>query len=318
MYHPTTRLLTILELLQSYPSISGTELAARLEVDVRTVRRYVSMLQELGIPVEAERGRYGSYHLRPGFKLPPLMFTNDEAVALTIGLLIAQQVGIGSTGHVTQGALAKLTRVMPDVLQQQTRALQDSLVVKLPTSTVTVQSDLLGILSVAAQHCQQMRLVYQSWQQETTERTFDSYGLLYHQGFWYTAGYCHLREELRTFRVDRIVSVELLDSHFQPLPADFDIYQHVMLSLATTPGTYHVEVLLKTSLSEAQKMISPALGTLQETEDGILFRGYFQQLDWIAHRLAGLDCQIVIHQPVALKTAMRQLAAKIARIVETS
>lgn len=317
MYHPTTRLLTILELLQSYPSISGTELAARLEVDVRTVRRYVSMLQELGIPVEAERGRYGSYHLRPGFKLPPLMFTNDEAVALTIGLLIAQQVGIGSTGHITQGALAKLTRVMPDILQQQTRALQDSLVVKLPTSAVTVQSDLLGILSVAAQHCQQTRLVYQSWQQETTERTFDSYGLLYHQGFWYTAGYCHLREELRTFRVDRVVSVELLDSNFQP-PKDFDIYQHVMLSLATTPGTYHVEVLLKTTLAEAQKIISPALGTLQETADGIIFRGYFQQLDWIAHFLVGLECQIVIHEPSALKTAMRQLAAKIARIVETS
>ncbi len=88
MYHPTTRVLTVLELLQSRQQLSGAELASRLEVDRRTVRRYVTMLQDLGIPVEGERGRHGGYRLRPGFKLPPLMFTEDEALALTLGLLV--------------------------------------------------------------------------------------------------------------------------------------------------------------------------------------------------------------------------------------
>src|SRR6266851_3929020 len=94
MYFPTTRVLTVLELLQSHQRLSGPELAARLEVDTRTVRRYITMLQDLGIPVEAGRGRYGFYCLRPGFKLPPLMFTNDEALALTLGLLAAHKMGL--------------------------------------------------------------------------------------------------------------------------------------------------------------------------------------------------------------------------------
>src|SRR5437868_5727854 len=86
MYHPTTRVLTVLELLQSRSRLSGAELAERLEVDRRTVRRYVSTLQELGVPVESEAGRYGGYRLRPGYKLPPMMFTEDEALALVFGL----------------------------------------------------------------------------------------------------------------------------------------------------------------------------------------------------------------------------------------
>src|ERR687885_628744 len=97
VYHPTTRVLTVLELLQSHQRLSGAELAERLEVDRRTVRRYVTMLQELGIPIEGERGRYGSYRLRPGFKLPPLMFSEDEALALVIGLLTIRRTGWAGT-----------------------------------------------------------------------------------------------------------------------------------------------------------------------------------------------------------------------------
>jgi len=97
MYHPTTRVLTVLELLQSHRQMSGPKLAERLEVDVRSVRRYILMLQELGIPIEGERGRYGNYRLRRGFKMPPLMFTEEEALALTLGLLAAKRVGIAMT-----------------------------------------------------------------------------------------------------------------------------------------------------------------------------------------------------------------------------
>src|SRR5437764_9842270 len=111
MYFPTTRVLTVLELLQSHHQLSGPELAARLEVDVRTVRRYITMLQDLGIPVEAGRGRYGSYRLRPGFKLPPMMFTDDEALALTLGLLAVRQMGLASAAPAVEGGLAKIARV---------------------------------------------------------------------------------------------------------------------------------------------------------------------------------------------------------------
>ena len=94
MYHPTTRVLAVLELLQSRQRVRGAELAERLEVDGRTVRRYVTVLQDLGIPVESERGRYGAYRLRPGFKLPPLMFSDQEALAVVLGLLAARRLGL--------------------------------------------------------------------------------------------------------------------------------------------------------------------------------------------------------------------------------
>src|ERR1700759_2138900 len=113
MYHPTTRVLTVLEMLQSHASMSGKELAERLEVDGRTVRRYVTMLQDLGIPIEAERGRYGAYRLRPGYKLPPLMFTPEEALASTLGLLAARKLGLTAPAADVEGAIAKLERVLP-------------------------------------------------------------------------------------------------------------------------------------------------------------------------------------------------------------
>src|SRR5207249_11747539 len=112
MYFPTTRVLTVLELLQSHQRLSGPEIAERLEVDPRTVRRYITMLQDLGIPVEAERGRHGSYRLRPGFKLPPLMFTDEEARALTLGLLAARKLGLVVAAPAVEAALVKIERVL--------------------------------------------------------------------------------------------------------------------------------------------------------------------------------------------------------------
>src|SRR5512142_2457470 len=111
MDHPTIRVLTVLELLQSHRRMTGAELAARTEVNVRTMRRYITMLQELGIPILAERGRYGAYELIPGFKLPPLMFNNEEALALAVGLLAVQRLGLTETSQAVESTRAKLERV---------------------------------------------------------------------------------------------------------------------------------------------------------------------------------------------------------------
>ncbi len=95
--YPTTRVLALLELLQTYGRLSGPDLSRRLGVGERTVRRYMVLLSDLGIPVEAVRGRAGGYRLRPGYKLPPLMFSEDEALALVLGLLVVRQSGLA--GH---------------------------------------------------------------------------------------------------------------------------------------------------------------------------------------------------------------------------
>ena len=106
MYYPTTRVLTLLELLQSHPALTGAEIARRLEVDTRTARRYIAMLEELGIPIMADRGRHGGYRLMPGFHLPPLMLNEDKAFALTLGLLAARRLGLAAHAPGVVGALA--------------------------------------------------------------------------------------------------------------------------------------------------------------------------------------------------------------------
>src|SRR6476661_8459132 len=113
MYHPTTRVLAVLELLQSHRSLTGAALSERLEIDRRSVRRYIAMLQDMGIPIETQRGPHGGYRLRPGFKLPPLMFTEDEALAITLGLLAARRFGLTADALGIEGALAKVDRALP-------------------------------------------------------------------------------------------------------------------------------------------------------------------------------------------------------------
>ena len=123
MYSPTTRVLTVLELLQAHGRLSGPDLAQRLEVDGRTLRRYIRKLEDLGIPVLAERGRYGCYSLMPGFKLPPMVFTDDEALAISLGLVAARGLGLAAAVAAVESAQAKLERVMPAPLKQRVRAL---------------------------------------------------------------------------------------------------------------------------------------------------------------------------------------------------
>lgn len=254
MYHPTTRLLTILELLQAHGELSGVDLAARLEVDVRTVRRYITMLQDMAIPIEAERGRHGGYRLRPGYKLPPLMFSTDEALAITLGLLMTRRLGLGVDAVSVEGVLAKLGRVLPPELQQSVQALTDVLVVETPLPDKSPNRPVVSTLSLAVQRQVQVWLHYQALNSVSTERMVDPYGVLYRNGYWYMAGYCHLRQGLRAFRLDRVVAVQLTDATFIR-PTDFDMLAFIEESISNTPGVWQVDLLLQTTLEEAQRII---------------------------------------------------------------
>jgi len=316
MYHPTTRLLTILELLQSRQAISGTELAERLEVDTRTVRRYITMLQDMGIPIEAERGRQGGYQLRPGFKLPPLMFTEDEAVALTLGLLVTRQLGMGIDAAAVEGALAKVERVLPTSDRELVHALQDALTLELPTNPVRQPAgQVVKWLSLAVQKQQQVQLDYQSWNSTTSTRVLDPYGLAYRTGYWYLVGYCHLRKAIRTFRLDRVQQVDLLDQSFTR-PPDLNILSYVERAIAQTPGAWRIDVLLQTNLADAQQLIPPALATLEPTDAGVALRCYVQRLGWFAHFLAGLPCPFVVRHPPELRVELQSLVAKITQALQ--
>ena len=315
MYSPTTRLLTVLELLQSYKQMSGAEIARRLEVDKRTVRRYIVMLQDMGIPIEAERGPYGAYQLQRGYKLPPLMFTDEEAISLTLSLLAIRKFQLPVDVVAVEGALAKTERVMPEKLLKQARALQEAITFNVVPSPFKLQNEFVVILSSAVQQRQRLRLRYLSWRGDESERAYDPYGILFNEGYWYTSGYCHLRQDLRTFRLDRIVSIEPLEQSFER-PKDFDMLGHVLDSMALMPGAYQLEVLIKAPMEEAQQVIPRAMGTLEQTDEGVLLRRAIPQVDWIAYFLVGLDLPLRVIQPVELRDAIRAIAKKALHMVE--
>lgn len=307
MEHPATRLLALLELLQAQPCVSGIELAGQLGVDARTVRHYVQLLQEMHIPVESVRGRHGGYRLLPGYKLPPMMFTAEEALALMLGLKIAERIGATAAVSAAPGARSKLERVLPSSVRARVESTLEVLAIKGRSPYALPQTGILLLLTTAVQQEQQVRLHYRSWREEQTERTIAPYGVVNFQGRWFVAGYCYLRREERVFRLDRIVSAELLPARFTP-PASFDSVAAVIHSLATTPGTWTVEVWMKTSLEEAQQHIPAEMGLLETVSDGVLLRCWVQRLGWFAHFVAGLEWECVIRRPAELREAMRALA----------
>lgn len=315
MYFPTTRVLTVLELLQSRQKMSGQELAERLEVDPRTVRRYIVMLQDLGIPVEGTRGRYGAYFLRPGYKLPPLMFNNDEALALTLSLLIGRKLGLNLTTPATEGALAKIERVLPQALRQGIQAVQETLIVDVIPAKTAPHSDVVVSLSEATLQHQSVHMRYRAYEGQETERELDPYGLVYRSGYWYVAGYCHLRLDLRTFRLDRIVEVHLGSETFTP-PDNFDCLDFVIQSITRTPGTWTVDVLLETTLEEAQRILPRTLAILKQGANGVELKCQVESLNWLASLLVNLGCPFLVRQPAELRTVLQQLAQRIAVMAE--
>ncbi len=317
MYSPTIRLLTVLELLQSYKQMSGSEIARRLEINPRTVRRYIVMLQDMGIPVEGERGSYGAYHLERGYKMPPLMFTDAEAIAVTLGLLAIRAFNFPVDVAAVEGALAKTERVMPEKLLEQARGLQEAIVFNVSPSPVILQNDVIGLLSRAVQQHRQVVMRYRAIQGDESERAFDPYGIVFNEGYWYTAGYCHLREDLRTFRLDRIVQIEMGMESFEP-PSDFDLMGHVMQSISSWSDRDQIVVMMETTLKQAQQFIQPVMGSLEAVEGGVIFRRAPYQMEWIAHILTMVDFPVHIIQPPQLRDMMRHIAAKALQIAEDS
>jgi len=165
-------------------------------------------------------------------------------------------------------------------------------------------------LCAAAQRERRVWLRYQAYESDETEREVDLYGLVYRSGFWYAVGYCHLRQDVRVFRLDRIVSAEQRDETYRR-PDDFDCMSHVTRSIATMPDKWLVEVELETTLERAQHMVPPTMATLEQSPGGVLLRCYTHNLDWMAATLAGLDCPFVLHKPPELRKSLQRLADRL-------
>ncbi|MDM4718509.1 YafY family protein [Micromonospora sp. WMMA1363] len=313
MSHPAGRVLGLLELLQSHHRLTGAELATRLGVDGRTVRRYAATLVELGIPVTADRGRYGGYRLRPGYKLPPLMLTDDEAVAVLLGLLAADHLGLGTEQPATATATAKIRRVLPAALADRLAAVVEHLgfTLRRVESTARPATDTLLALADAARHGRRVRVTHRSRAGDTAERELDPYGLVFHAGRWYVTGHDHRRAEVRTFRLDRLGAVTSGDETFVA-PKGFDPVAQVARSLAAVPWAHEVEVLLAVDLATARRRLPPSTAELSATADGVLMRVRAERLDGMAVLLAGLGWPFTVVRPDALRDEVAAHAERLA------
>ncbi|MCA9884088.1 MAG: YafY family transcriptional regulator [Anaerolineae bacterium] len=309
MYSQTARLLIVLELLQSHDEISGAEIAKKIEVSRRTVRRYIVMLQDMGIPIEADQGRHGAYRLQRGYEMPPLLFTESEATAMTLGLLTMQKFHFPVEMAAVEGALAKVKRSLPEKLIHQAQSIQENVIFNTSLPQSGFKTGVIESLSTAIQQHQQVRLAYISRAGDNTERVFDPYGIVFNEGYWYAVGYCHLRQDLRLFRLDRIVALEKSNATFDR-PKSFDLLNYVHNSIASIPGPYQVEIVLKTSIDHARQVIPPDLGTLHPTNGGVVFRREIDYLEWLAYFLLNLNFPVIIAQPAELRDMLRHIGNK--------
>lgn len=317
MYHPTTRLLTILELLQTHSHLNGEELARRLEVEPRTVRRYILMLQELGMPVESMRGPGGGYRLRPGFKLPPLLFTEEEATALVLGLLGSPWLEVDLPSVAVEGALAKIYRVLPVKGRERLQAVSSHTTFSPHQQATRPDISLLVGVSEAVEQSRRISIEYISYHNTPTQRQLEPYGIVAWKGHWYVVGNCCLRQGVRLFRMDRMSNVQFLSVTFVR-PTDFDCQAYAIQRLATVPATWSIEVEFQASLHAVQQKISASHGQLTPTASGILFQSHHDHLQSMARYLIGLDLPFIIHNPPELREALLQLATQLIQTATTT
>jgi predicted DNA-binding transcriptional regulator YafY len=307
MYDPIMRVLTVLELLQARDHVTGAELAKRLEVDLRTVQRYIVRLKDLKIPVESSRGVGGAYRLRPGYRLPPLLLTNEEAFALSLGLHSLRQVGLSAFAPATEGALAKLGRVLPKALRESIGTVQDVIAIEPGPWVVTTPVESLIRAASAIRTGKRIRFDYEAHDGAATRRQIEPYAVMHTDGRWYLIGYCLTRRALRTFRLDRVANLAMGAGSFRR-PADFDARKHMQASMPFVQSEYQIDVWIDMPVEEARRSFAPWRVALEEEDGGTRVRCGRDRLEMFAAMLLSMGRRIVVHRPEELRTTFKELA----------
>jgi predicted DNA-binding transcriptional regulator YafY len=307
MYDPIMRVLTVLEVLQARDHVTGAELAERLEVDLRTVQRYMVRLKDLSIPVESSRGVGGAYRLKPGYRLPPLLLTNEEAFALSLGLRSLRQMGLSAFAPATEGALQKLGRVLPEALRESIRTVEDVVAIEPGPWVVSTSVDYLIRAASAIRTGRRIRFAYRSHSEEESRRQIEPYAVLHTDGRWYLIGYCLTRKALRTFRLDRVSNLEMGTGRFRR-PAGFDARQHLRQSMPFVQSEYKIDVWVEMPIEEAQQSLVSWRVSLEEQDGGTRVRCGRDKLEMFAAMLLGAGRRIVVHEPVELRQTFEKMA----------
>lgn len=322
MTRPTARVLALLEILQAGGSHSAAELATTIGVDERTVRRYVEHLVDLDVPVRSVRGRYGGYRLAAGHRMPPLMLTDEEALAVLVGMVAADRADlIGSPAAAVHSAAAKLRRVLPSRLGPRLDALLQ--VADLPRSSRDRTAPAAEVLLLVAQAAAQRRAVqldYVDSRGRASRRTVHPCGLVAHAGRWYLTVADAAGGADRTFRVDRVRTVTLLADTF-PAPEAGDPRERLLSAMATAPRRHAVQVRVHADRDHLERRVPPGLVTVEPLtpdEGWLRIRLQVEDLDWVPSLLAWIDRPFVIEEPPALRGHVRALAERLLRSTDAA
>lgn len=307
MYDPIMRVLTLLEILQARDRVSGAELAERLEVDLRTVQRYIVRLKDLNIPIDSSPGVGGAYRLRPGFRLPPLLLTNEEAFALSLGLRALRQIGLSAFAPATESALEKLRRVLPDALKESIRTVEDVVAIEPGPWVVRTSVESLIRAASAIRAGKRIRFHYEAHAGAASRRQIEPYAVMHFDGRWYLIGHCLSRKALRTFRLDRVTDLVVGTASFRR-PAGFDAGSYLKQRMPFIQSEYQIEVWIDMPVEEAERTFAPMRVIVDEQRGGTRLRCGRDRLEMFAAMLLSMGRRIVVHSPTELRETFRRLA----------
>lgn len=307
------RLLALLSLLQSRPYWTATELADRLAVTTRTVRRDVARLRDLGYPVEAAPGPTGGYQLGSGGELPPLLLNDEEALVIAIGLRAAASGAVAGFEDSAIAALAKLEQILPKRLRERVSALNAAMVLLGPDrGSSRVDPDMLVTLAQGCRRLERVHFQYRDADGNATDRRVEPYRLVNTRRRWYFVALDLDRQAWRTFRVDRLTGPTLTGHRFTR-ESEPDAAAMVAEGLAVAAYEIQAEVLLLVEPDVAAEAIPPTVGALEPTSGGTLLRLGADTIEWIARYLARLEFPFEVRDPPELRAALRALGRRLVR-----
>lgn len=316
MTETSGRLLQLLALLQARRDWAGHELAERLGVSGRTVRRDVERLRDLGYPVDALTGPAGGYRLRAGTAMPPLLLDDDEAVAIAVGLRSAASASVTGIEETAVRALVKLEQVLPSHLRRRVTALRSATATLAPRRGPTVDADVLAVLAGACRDREHVRFAYRSRDGSESRRRVEPHSLVNRGQRWYLAAWDCEREDWRTFRLDRLERPAAAGTRFpeRTLPEGGDAAAFVAANLRGVQYRHRAHVILHAPAHEIVKRFPWMEGMLEPLGDGTCAcRTSDDSLDWIVLRIASLGVDFEVREPPELAEHCRTLADRLAR-----
>lgn len=318
MANTSSRTLRLLSLLQTHRYWPGVELAGRLGVSVRTLRRDVDRLRELGYPVEANRGVDGGYQLAAGAALPPLVLDDEEAVALAVGLQAAAQGGVAGVAEASVRALAKVVPVMPPRLRRRVEALRAA-TVSAPWATggPAVDPEVLTTVAQACRDAERLEFGYAAADGARTDRLVEPFRLVPLGRRWYLVAYDLHRHDWRSFRLDRLSAPRRTGARFRPrdLPAA-DAAAFVRSRLSNLPTPYDVELLVEAPAEQVRARIGRWVGVEEAGEGRCRVRLRTDSLDWAAHTVGAIEAPCTVVAPPELRAHLRAWGERMARAAD--